>query len=110
MSEPVGIVLAALVGMGLGAAYFVGLWWTVRKITSQDPPAALVLGSFLLRNALVAAGFVFASGGTWQGLAACLAGFVVARVVVVRLLAQRLSPRTGNLAKCEGEQRAVDSR
>lgn len=93
MIDLLRIGLAAVAGLALGAAYFVGLWWTVRKITSQDSPGMLVLFSFLVRNVAVAAGFVFASGGTWQGLAACLAGFVVARVVMVRLLAERLSPQ-----------------
>ena len=90
MSEALRLALAAAAGFLLGAGYFAGLWWTVRKLNQSTAPGALVLVSFLLHNALVAAGFVLASGRTWQGIVACLLGFVAARLLVVRALAQRI--------------------
>lgn len=92
MSEPLRLALAAAAGTVLGAGYFTGLWWTVRRINLTEGPGALVVVSFLLRNILVAAGFVFVSGGTWQGMVACLGGFLAARLLMVPWLAKRFEP------------------
>ncbi|MEO7424863.1 MAG: ATP synthase subunit I [Fibrobacteria bacterium] len=79
-------ILGALVtGMVLGAIFFGGLWWTVRKALGSRSPAPLFLGSSLLRTAAVLAGFYFVSGGHWQRLLACLLGFALARPAVLRL-------------------------
>jgi len=92
MSEALRLALCAVAGFALGAGYFAGLWWTVRNLNQSAAPGALVLVSFLLRNALLAAGFVVVSGRTWQGVVACLLGFVAARLLVVRALARRIEP------------------
>ena len=69
----------------LGAIFFGGLWWTVRRGVSSGRPALWFLGSGLLRMSVVAAGFYFVGGGQWRRLVACLVGFVVARLVVLWL-------------------------
>jgi F1F0 ATPase subunit 2 len=77
-------VLLAAAGGLLGSVYFGGLWLTVRRLPDTDHPAALVLGSFVLRVALVAAGFVWLLAGDPLRLVAVLAGFLAIRVLLVR--------------------------
>lgn len=78
--------VALLAGGGLGAFYFAGLWWTVQKLPTAQSPALLSFGSFLLRTAVVLAGFYLVMGGHWERLVACLLGFLAARVVLVKRL------------------------
>ncbi len=85
MNEPLTLTLAWLAGGGLGAIFFGGLWWTVRKGVSSPNPALWFLGSILLRMGIVLAGFYYVSGGQWKRLVACLLGFIMARLGVMWL-------------------------
>ncbi len=101
MSETLTWALAALAGAGLGAVFFGGLWWTVRRGVSSPRPALWFLGSGLLRTCAVLAGFYLVSGGLWKRLLACLLGFVIARLAVTWLT----RPRAGNPSRPEQEAR-----
>ncbi|OGB77332.1 MAG: ATPase F0F1, partial [Burkholderiales bacterium RIFOXYC12_FULL_60_6] len=79
------LVLAWLAGGALGAFFFGGLWWTVRKSLTSARPALWVFGSLLLRMGVTMTGFYFVTGGDWQRLLSCLVGFVMARQLVTRL-------------------------
>jgi F1F0 ATPase subunit 2 len=79
------LVLAALAGAALGAIFFGGLWWTVRRGAASPHPALWFFGSLLLRTGIALSGFYAVAGGHWDRMLTCLAGFVAARVVVVRL-------------------------
>ena len=94
MNETLTLALAWLAGGLLGAIFFGGLWWTVRKGVSSPQPALWFFGSLLLRMSIVLAGFYFVSGGQWKRLVACLVGFIIARVVVTWLM--RPSGKTPN--------------
>jgi F1F0 ATPase subunit 2 len=85
MNETVILVLAVGAGVLLGALFFGGLWWTVRRGLSSRQPAFWFLGSLLLRTSIALAGFYFVSGNHWERLLACLLGFVMARLIVTRL-------------------------
>ena len=85
MSEALNLVLALIAGGSLGALFFGGLWWTVRKSFSSRQPALWFLGSSLLRTIIVLAGFYFIALGNWHRLLAALLGFAVARLMVTRL-------------------------
>lgn len=85
MNEVLLLVLALLVGVFLGAIFFGGLWWTVRRGVSSEQPALWFFGSTLLRMSIAMAGFYFASGGHWGRLLLSLVGFVIARLVVTWL-------------------------
>jgi F1F0 ATPase subunit 2 len=85
MNETVILVLAGGAGVLLGAFFFGGLWWTVRRGLSSKRPAFWFLGSLLLRTSIILAGFYVVSGGHWDRLLACLLGFVIARLIVKRL-------------------------
>lgn len=81
-AQVLALVLAGLGGCLLGALFFFGLWWTVRKGISSKRPVLWFLGSLLLRTGIVLAGFFLISGGRWERLLACLLGFVSARFLV----------------------------
>ena len=85
MNETLRLVPALVTGVLLGAMFFGGLWWTVRKGVSSQRPALWFFGSLLLRMSIAMAGFYFVSGGHWERLLACLLGFVTARLIVKRL-------------------------
>ena len=84
MTETLGLMLALVTGMSLGAIFFGGLWWTVQKGVSSRQPALWFLGSLLLRTCLALAGFYFVARGRWERLLLCLLGFVAARLIVTR--------------------------
>ncbi len=85
INEPLSLMLAWVTGMLLGALFFGGLWWTIRKSIASKRPAFWFVGSLLLRISIAVTGFYLVSGGHWQRLLVCLLGFVMARVVVTRL-------------------------
>lgn len=95
MTEAFHLVLATVAGMLLGAFFFGGLWWTVRRALAFDHPAPWFLGSLLLRVGITVSGFYLAGGGHWQRLALCLCGFVAARLVVQRLTPTSTGQRPG---------------
>uniref|UniRef100_E6QVZ4 N-ATPase, AtpR subunit n=1 Tax=mine drainage metagenome TaxID=410659 RepID=E6QVZ4_9ZZZZ len=79
------LVLTTFSGMLLGAMYFGGLWWTVRKGLASPRPAQWFIFSLLLRLGLALLGFYFVAGNDWKQLLVCLLGFIVARIIVIRL-------------------------
>ena len=79
------LALALVAGLVLGTIFFGGLWWTVRNGISSKQPALWFLGSMLVRMSIVLLGFYFVGRDDWQRLVACLLGFIIARVVVMRL-------------------------
>jgi len=100
MNDMLLLALAALVGMLLGAMYFGGLWWTVKKGLASSRPAQWFIVSLLLRLGFTLLGFYFVAGDDWKKLLACLLGFVLARVIVIRLtetpIGVSLSPSSGS--------------
>jgi F1F0 ATPase subunit 2 len=95
------MVLSLVSGLSLGAIFFGGLWWTIRKSYSSDLPAVWFLGSMLLRSGLTLAGFYLVARGHWERLILCLVGFVAARLIVTRLTRETekpfaWEPETGN--------------
>ncbi|HUH93286.1 MAG TPA: ATP synthase subunit I [Casimicrobiaceae bacterium] len=92
MNEPLGLVSAFVAGVLLGTFFFGGLWWTVRRGVSSERPTLWFLGSMLLRTGIVLAGFYFVLGSDWKRVLAGLTGFIVARVVVTRLVRAAKQP------------------
>ena len=85
MSETLTILGAFLAGGALGILFFGGLWWTIRTGLASPQPALWFSGSFLVRTAVVLLGFFFVAQGDWRRIAGCVAGFLGARLFVVRL-------------------------
>jgi len=90
LTDSIGILLSLGAGLALGIVFFGGLWLTVRKGTTSSAPALWFLGSFLLRTAIVVAGFYFiVAGGHLARLVAALIGFVIMRFIIMRWTRQR---------------------
>jgi len=85
MSGLFPLVLAFVAGLAIGAVYFAGLWWNVKRIAGTAPSATRVAGNLLIRLAMAAAVFyailVF---GHWPHLLAALAGFAATRTLALR--------------------------
>jgi F1F0 ATPase subunit 2 len=78
------LAFAFIIGAGLGYFYFGTLWWTVKRLHESRYPALLAFGSLIGRIAVTLLVFYFVMGGHWERLIACLVGFIVARIVLVR--------------------------
>ena len=85
MIDALRLAPACLAGVLLGAIFFGGLWWTVGKGLASGRPALWFVGSLLVRTSIALTGFYFVSGSRWDRAAACLGGFLLARVAVTRL-------------------------
>jgi len=82
--HPLAVVAAFAVGAGIGLAFFAGLRATVARLPRARHPAALALASLLLRMGLAfGALYLLARSGGPVSLLAALAGFLVARVVLL---------------------------
>jgi F1F0 ATPase subunit 2 len=86
MNEMLSLALALITGILLGVIFFGGLWWTVQKVVLSNRSALWLLGSLLLRTSIVLAGFYVIAHGHWERLLLCLLGFVMARLIVTRLI------------------------
>jgi F1F0 ATPase subunit 2 len=85
MNETTALMTALAAGVLLGAFFFGGLLWTVRKCLSAQNPALWVLSSLLVRTSVVLTGFHYVSAAHWARMLLCLLGFLVARLLVTRL-------------------------
>lgn len=97
MNEMLSLVLALVMGILLGAIFFGGLWWTVQHGASSRQPALWFFTSLLLRTSIVLAGFYVIARGHWERLLVCFLGFVIARVIVMRLT--RVAEKPTHLAQ-----------
>ena len=101
MRETLSLILALILGSFLGAAFFGGLWWTIRKGVSSRVPALWFLGSILLRTTITVVGFYLIGRGDWHRLLACLLGFLLARALATRF-SRAPREKTTSLVKAGG--------
>ena len=85
MNETLTLALAWLAGGLLGAVFFGGLWWTVRKSIASPQPALWIFGSLLVRMSVALTGFYFVAGSHWERMMVCLLGFVMVRAGILWL-------------------------
>ncbi|MBK1620184.1 hypothetical protein CKO42_17405 [Lamprobacter modestohalophilus] len=86
------LMLAGFAGLMLGAAFFAGLQWTLRKSLESPRPALWLLGSLLVRMSLLLLGLYLVSGGQWPRLLAGLIGVIGARFLILRLTSRADRP------------------
>lgn len=84
--NPAWIIGAVATGVALGAIYFAGLWLTTRAVPVMQQPTLWFLVSFVLRMSVVLAGFYVVMGGRWERLVACMVGFLLVRMLLIRHL------------------------
>jgi F1F0 ATPase subunit 2 len=82
----VTLFFSGLAGLAIGAVFYGGLWFTVRRGLTSKKPALWFLASSLVRTPLVLFVFFVAAHRDWERLAACLAGYLVARLIVTRII------------------------
>ena len=86
--------LAAAAGLLMGILYFGGLWATVVRLQSVPNPGFYLLASLLSRFGCCLAGLSaisYYSG--WQALVFAIAGFTLARVLVIHEFQKRGLPQ-----------------
>lgn len=82
MRDVLSVTAAMAVGALLGAIFFGGLWWTVRRGMSSEWPALWFFGSLMLRMSTALLGFFVVGREDWTRWLFCLLGFVLARFAV----------------------------
>lgn len=80
------ILIALPAGVGIGFFYFGGLWMTLKYIVHSRRRILLTGASFLIRAVITCFAFYMISNGRWERLLGCLAGFLVARGILVSRL------------------------
>jgi len=85
MNEILFMILTLMAGLGLGLVFFGGLWVTVKKAVASKIPAIWFFFSLLVRVSITLIGFYYLSLGSWQRLLVGVIGFIMARILVLRL-------------------------
>ncbi len=86
MNEGLSLIVPFLAGLALGAIFFSSLWWSVKKVVSSTHPIFWFVSLLLLRMSVTLAGFYWATSGQWKRLVACLAGFILARTIIMHFV------------------------
>ncbi len=80
-------VLQLTAGIGISIFYYGSLWLTVRTISLVRRPKSLMLGSFIGRTIIILSALcliIKTMDGRWERLMACMLGFLVMRIYLVR--------------------------
>jgi F1F0 ATPase subunit 2 len=77
------LLAVAIAGFCLGLFFFGSLWITVRQLPTTQWPLRLVVGSYLGRIVIACLGIFLLMNGDWPRAIAALAGFLMARMVLV---------------------------
>ena len=88
-----GLILSIGVGSVLGALYLYSLWLSVRRLGQARRPLLWLLTTGSLRIAAVTGAIYVVMDGRSVRLLACLAGFLLARLVLLRFV--RINPTIG---------------
>jgi F1F0 ATPase subunit 2 len=76
--------LSFVCGAALGTFYFLGLWWSLKRLPGKSRPRLWLGASYALRTSLVLAGFWLALRADVPSFLAMLCGFFLMRQVVLR--------------------------
>ena len=84
------LIVALAGGMLLGAIYLAVLWLSVRGLVQVRHPGLLMVASYMLRMLLLIGGLYLLGDGQWQSFVAALAGFILVRTLILRLLGRNV--------------------
>ncbi|WP_218396414.1 ATP synthase subunit I [Alteromonas lipotrueae] len=79
------LILPFLIGTMLGCCFFYALWFTVKKGMNATQPALWFLSSLLLRMGTAISVFYWVGNNDIWRLSACLAGFVIGRILMTTI-------------------------
>lgn len=82
------LLLPFLGGVCVGAVFFGGLWWTIRRGLASTHPELWFLASLMLRISLATSAFLLLAQGEWQRLVASLFGFLLSRSIVLHCMSK----------------------
>jgi len=86
MTELLVLTLAFLAGSVLGFIFYGGLWLTVRKVVTTKRQPLWLPASLFVRILITFVGFFIICAASSKNFASCIAGFVVARLIVFQLV------------------------
>lgn len=86
IDETAVLFLSFLAGIGIGLFYFGGLWLTLQRVPETAQPGGLIMLSYLVRTAVTLLLLFLVMGGHWPRLLAAVAGFLLARLTLIRRL------------------------
>ena len=94
MIDTLWAMLALIGGAVAGGVFFGGLWWTVKR--GADPTSSIMLwvASLAVRSAVVVGTFSVLSANRFERMLLCLAGFTIARIVIVQIVKRQLRTTT----------------
>ncbi|HSM25600.1 MAG TPA: ATP synthase subunit I [Anaerolineaceae bacterium] len=78
------ILLALGGGFLVGFVYFWSLRFTIAHMVTTKHPALVMIGSYFLRTVFMLLAFYLIMDGELMRLIACLVGFILARIVLVK--------------------------
>jgi F1F0 ATPase subunit 2 len=86
MTDLLAFTLAFLTGAVLGFIFYGGLWLTVRKVVTAKRQPLWLPASLFVRILITFAGFFIICGANHKNFAACVAGFIFARLLAMKLV------------------------
>ena len=84
INDLIHLLPALFAGIGLGVLFFGGLWLTIRMGLQSKNSGLIFTMSFIVRMTVILMGFYYVGASDWQKMLACLAGFLIARLVITR--------------------------
>lgn len=75
-----------IAGIVLGGIFFGGLYLTVTRLERSGNPAVLMIISLIVRMAVLLSGIYYLSQGDWRRIVGTLAGVMVSRFILIRLV------------------------
>jgi F1F0 ATPase subunit 2 len=82
INEVSALIFGLTLGVGLGIFFFGGLWLTLGHLLHSQHPGLLTLSSFLVRSMVCLFIFYLMVSNSLAGLAASLAGFILAKMIL----------------------------
>jgi F1F0 ATPase subunit 2 len=76
---------AFVAGGSVGIFYFGGLWLTVKRVPLGRRPRLLLVGSFVLRLAVLLAAFYALAPWGWAAMVCALAGLLIVRQILIKV-------------------------
>ncbi|GAX61515.1 F1/F0 ATPase, Methanosarcina type, subunit 2 [Candidatus Scalindua japonica] len=75
-----------IAGIFAGLLFHIGLWWTVKALSSSRKPALLTIGSYYVRMGITLFIFYLVMNSSWVRLTVCLLGFLTVKYTMMRML------------------------